>query len=87
MWSIARKFAGTVLPGVIKPLRVLWNEIVAFAFFLLAATAVPSTYKAIRDFNGNIESLMRIALTSVFILVMSGYGVYSLLRARRIGRT
>jgi len=87
MLSIARKFAGTVLPGILKPLRVLWNEIIAFAFFLLAATAVPSTYKAIRDFDGEITSLMRIALTGTFILVMSGYGVYSLLRARKIGRT
>jgi hypothetical protein len=50
--GIVRTFIASVLPGVLKPLRVLWNEIIAFFFFVMAVIAVPSTYRAIRDFNG-----------------------------------
>lgn len=87
MLGIARKFAETVLPGVLKPLRILWNEIIAFFFFILAVMAVPSTIKAIRGFNGEIDVLGRILLTGTFALVMGGYGLYSLLRARKIGKS
>lgn len=87
MWSIARKFAESVLPGILKPLRILWNEIIAFFFFVLAVMAVPSTIKAIRSFNGELDVLGRILLTGTFALVMAGYGVYSFLRARKIGKS
>jgi hypothetical protein len=70
-----------------KPLRVLWNEIIAFFFFVMAVVALPATYRAIRDFNGELDVLGRIFLTGTFALVMGGYGVYSFVRARKIGKS
>ena len=75
------------MPGVVKPLRVLWNEIIAIFFFVLAVLAVPSIYRAIRDFNGELDVLGRILLTGTFALVMGGYGLYSMFRARKIGKS
>lgn len=86
MLGIARKFAETVLPGVLKPLRILWNEIIAFFFFILAVMAVPSLFKAVRSFNGELDALGRILLTGTFAAVMAAYGLYSLFRARKIGK-
>jgi len=85
--GIIRTFIASVLPGVLKPLRVLWNEIIAFFFFVMAVIAVPSTYRAIRDFNGELDVLGRILLTGTFALVMGGYGLYSMLRARKIDKS
>ncbi len=87
MMGLIRTFLATVLPGIMKPLRVLWNEIIAFFFFVMAVIAVPATYRAVRDFNGELEVLGRIFLTGTFALVMGGYGVYSFFRARKIGKT
>jgi len=85
--GLIRTFATTVLPGIAKPLRVLWNEIIAFFFFVLAVVSVPSIYRSVRDFNGELEVLGRILLTASFALVMGGYGVYSMLRARKIDKS
>jgi hypothetical protein len=85
--GLIRTFAATVLPSILKPLRVLWNEIIAFFFFVLAVLSVPSIYRAIRDFNGELDVLGRILLTGTFAAVMAGYGVYSFLRARKINKT
>ena len=87
MMGLIRTFLASVLPGIMKPLRVLWNEIIAFFFFVMAVIAVPATYRAIRDFNGELEVLGRIFLTGTFAVVMGGYGVYSFFRARRVGKT
>ena len=87
MMGLFRTFLATVLPGIMKPLRVLWNEIIAFFFFVMAVVAIPATYRAIRDFNGELDVLGRIFLTGTFALVMGGYGVYSFFRARKIGKS
>ncbi len=87
MMGLIRTFLASVLPGIMKPLRVLWNEIIAFFFFVMAVVAVPATYRAVRDFNGELEVLGRIFLTGTFALVMGGYGIYSFFRARKIGKT
>jgi hypothetical protein len=87
MMGLFRTFLATVLPGIMKPLRVLWNEIIAFFFFVMAVVALPATYRAIRDFNGELDVLGRIFLTGTFALVMGGYGVYSFVRARKIGKS
>jgi hypothetical protein len=85
--GLLRTFASTVVPGILKPLRVLWNEIIAFFFFVMAALAILPTWRAVRDFNGELDVLGRIFLTGSFALVMAGYGLYSILRARKINKS
>jgi hypothetical protein len=88
MFSIsrARQLLTHVLPGVIRPLRVLWNQIIGFLFVVLAGLAVPSALRSFREFKGDAESFFRVILTGLFILVMAGFGVSSFLRAHKVSK-
>jgi succinate dehydrogenase hydrophobic anchor subunit len=82
-----RQFLQHVLPAVIRPLRVLWNQVIGFLFLVLAAWAIPRGVRSVREFDGNIESFFRLLLTSVFIVTMAGFGIYSFWRARKAARS
>ncbi len=84
-----RQFLSYVIPGVIRPLRVLWNEIIGFVFFALAVWAVPSSIRAYREFaeKGDTESLFRVVLAGLFVFIMIWFGVGSFRRARKINRS
>lgn len=84
---MVRKFLHHVLPGVVKPVRILWNELIAFLFFVLAVWTIPSAYRHIRDFKGDPDSLFRLILSSFFALMMIFFAVTSFLRARKISRS
>jgi hypothetical protein len=81
-----QQFMGHVVPHVIRPLRVLWNQLMGFIFLLLAAGATPSAVHNLRQFQGDFESSMRVALVFIFVALMLYFGITSLLRARRITR-
>lgn len=87
MLSLAGKFLRHIIPGVIKPLRVLWNEVIGFVFLALAAWSTPSTVRSIREFDGDAGSLFRLVLTCLFLFLMAGFGLFSFLRARKISRS
>jgi len=87
MGRLISKFLHHVLPGVTRPLHVLWNEIIGFLFLVLGAMAVPSLIRTIRAFDGDPEGLFRIVLTVIFALVMVYFGVASFVRARKISRS
>jgi hypothetical protein len=82
-----RKFLGHVMPGIIRPLRVLWNEIIGFIFLVLAVWAIPSAVRNMRDFDGDAESFFRVVLSFSFAGLMAYFGITSFLRARRISRS
>jgi hypothetical protein len=87
MMSKLNQFIGHVLPGVVRPLRVLWNEIIGFIFIVLAAWAAPSAFRHLRDYNGNAETLFRAGLSLIFAGLMIYFGISSFLRARKISRS
>jgi hypothetical protein len=60
-----RQFLGHVIPRVIRPLRVLWNEIIGFVFLALAVWAIPSTVRSVREFKGDADSLFRVILAGL----------------------
>ncbi|HYP08882.1 MAG TPA: hypothetical protein VER03_21810 [Bryobacteraceae bacterium] len=84
---MVKKFLQHVVPGVLKPIRVLWNEVIGFLFLAFAAWTIPSTYRYIREFKGDPDSLLRLVLSGVFSLIMLFFGVTSFLRARKISRS
>ena len=67
---------------VIRILRLLWLEVTGAIFLALAAFGVPS---AIREWRLLQEggSLIRFAMTILFIGMMAGFGIYSFWRSRR----
>ena len=87
MFGTAKKFVASVLPAIIKPLRVVWNEIIAFTFFVLGAIAIPSAWRSFNQSKGDFENVGRFVLATIFSLIMLGYGIHSFLRARKINRS
>lgn len=83
MVAVARKLLHHLLPGVIRPLHALWNQIIGFFFIVLAILPVPSAVKS----YGEPGSWPRLALTIPFVVLMATFGISSFLKARRISRT
>ena len=87
MAKLGKKFIQHVVPGVIKPVRILWNEFISFLFFALAILAVPSAYRHIKNFEGDPKSFFRAVLSCGFSLIMLIFAVFSYLHARKISRS
>ena len=87
MGQLISKFMRHVVPGVIRPLHALWNEVIGFLFIVFAVVAGFYVFRAVRNFEGDVESLVHIVLPGLFGLVMGYFGVTSFLRARKISRS
>lgn len=87
MFSTVGKFIKTVVPAIIKPLHVLWNEMIGFVFLVFAVIAGFSAFRAWQAFDGSGDAVLRIALAGFFAFVMAWLGISSFLRARKISRT
>lgn len=75
-----------VVPGVLKPLQVLWNEMMAFIFIAFGVLVSFSTW---RNFNHGQASGSPLVLLAGggFAAMMFWFGVTSLIKARRISRS
>ncbi len=85
--GLISKFLGHVLPGVIKPLHSLWNQVIGFLFFAFTVVAIGYVVRAVQAFDGNFESLVHVAMPALFALVMGYFCVSSFLKARKISRS
>ncbi|PYT11238.1 MAG: hypothetical protein DMG59_26995 [Acidobacteria bacterium] len=70
-----------------RPLLVLWNEIIGFVFLVLAIWAIPSAIRTLRQFEGDPGSFFRVILSFSFAGLMVYFGITSFLRARKISRS
>jgi len=86
MFGTARKFVENVVPAIIKPLHILWNEMIGFAFLVFAVISGFSAFRAWRAFDGSGDSVLRLALAGFFSFVMAWLGISSFLRAKKISR-
>lgn len=80
--GIARKFIDNVVPGIIKPVHSLWNEVIGFLFLVLGVMAIRPVWQAWRE-----EDFTKLALSGFFSLVMLSFGVHGFVKARRISRS
>jgi hypothetical protein len=88
MRATLHRFFRHVAPGVIRPLRVLWNEIIGFFFVVLAVWFGSSAVRAIRELNDSDPgSFFRAVISSGFALLLAAFGVSSFWKARRINRS
>jgi len=89
MFAKVKQFLRYVVPGLVRPMRVLWNEVIGFVFIALAVWSVPSSVRAYRVWaeSGDTDSLFRVLLAGVFAVMMIWFGITSFLRARKIGRS
>jgi hypothetical protein len=87
MGALISKFMSHVMPGIVRPLHALWNEVIGFLFLVFAAISGFYVFRAVRSFEANLESVAHIVFPALFGLVMAYFGVSSFLRARRISRS
>jgi hypothetical protein len=76
------RFLGHVVPGVIRPLHVLWHEVIGFLFLVIAVWLGSS---AIRTFH--TASFGRIVMSIFLPALLAYFGISSFLRARKISRS
>ena len=72
------------MPEVVRPARVIWNQLVGLIFFLIAIPAVFKAWQLFRSLEEDSRSGFGLALSIVFATVMIGFGIASFMRARRI---
>lgn len=77
-----RQFLHHVAPGVIRPIRILWNEMIGFVFVCLGIIPLPSAYQAY-----NTNDTFRLMLTTSFSAIMLYFGITSFLKAKKISRS
>jgi hypothetical protein len=87
MVRMIQRFLGHVLPKVMQPLRILWNELIGFLFLLIAIPAIWSAITNFRKVNQDGDNLFRAFLAVIFAAVMTFFGIHSFVRARRISRS
>jgi hypothetical protein len=83
MFSTAKKFIGHMMPGVIRPIHILWNQVIGFFFIVLAI--LPLSY-IVKDWS-RPGSGPRLALEILFAVVMFAFGIQSFLKARKISKS
>ena len=80
-----------VVPAVLRPARVLWNEIIGFFFICLAVLFGSGTVRAYLAMNAgpneDFGDLLRFIGTAFLTLLMLYFGVSSFLKARKISRS
>ena len=81
------KFLEHVMPGVMRPLRVLWHEVIGFIFIVLAVMFGSSAFRNYRLLQSEEISILRLAVSFFLPVLMAYFGITSFLRARRISRS
>jgi len=81
----ARRFTTHVVPEVTRPARVIWNQAIAFLFFVLAVPAALKGIQLYSSLDTNPKAGFGIVMSALFVVVMVSFGVSSWIRARRIG--
>ena len=85
--GVVKTFVANVVPAVIKPMRVLWNEIIGFFFLVFGVIFGFSVVRRFRSFDGDPSELFGLVSSALFVAMLLGYGLYSFLRARKIHRS
>ncbi len=84
MFAKAKQLMGYVLPGVIRPIHILWNQVIGFFFLVLAVLPIRSI---MRDW-GKDGGGPRLALGNpASRYSWRGFGIHSFLRARKISKS
>lgn len=83
MFSLAGKLVRHILPGILRPMRVLWNQLIGFLFLLLAAAVAAGAMR--RGSEGQNTPVLIAGLA--FAVFLAYFGVTSFLKARKISRS
>lgn len=82
----ARRFAQHVVPEVVRPARIIWNQAVGAIFLLFAVVFFGYSVKYFNNLHSADRNTVALAFSAFLGAVMTIFGIASLLKARRIGR-
>lgn len=80
MFLMAKKFFDHVIPGVIRPIHILWNQAIGFVFIVLAVVF------GFRIARGS-EPIGIQLVGGIFVLLIAWYGISSFWKARKISKS
>jgi hypothetical protein len=80
MFALVKSFFSHVMPSIIRPIHILWNQMIGFVFIVLA---VAFGYRVIRG----KESLGLQLVGAAFVILIGWYGVSSFWKARKISKS
>jgi hypothetical protein len=80
MFSLVKSFVGHVMPSIIRPIHILWNQMIGFVFIVLA---VIFGYRVLRGKESGGLQLVG----GVFVLLIAWYGISSFWKARKISKS
>ncbi len=88
MPGVAKKFLQNVLPGIIKPLHSLWNEMLGFVFLVLGLALIRPVWRSYHEVaKGDGAHLIKFLLGAFFCATMLCFGLHAFWKARKISRS
>lgn len=84
--SHAQKFAQHVVPEVVRPARIIWNQAIGGVFLLFAVMFLGNAFRYFDSKTGVISNPVGLGFSLFLGVLMAVFGVSSFLKARRIGR-
>ncbi len=82
----ARKFATHVVPEVVRPARIIWNQAIGGIFILFALLFFGYAVKYFRALHSGAGNPVALAFAAFLGAVMLFFGLSSFSKARRIGQ-
>ena len=84
MFTLAGKFLHHILPGIVRPIRILWNQFIGFIFLVLAGFVGLATWRRTAT---DSQSPLIMAAGFGFAVFLAAFGISSFWRARKISRS
>jgi len=84
--SHAQKFAQHVVPEVVRPARIIWNQAIGGVFVLFAVMFFGNAFRYFDTKTGAISNPVGLGFSLFLGSIMAIFGVSSFFKARRIGR-
>ena len=85
--KMVNQFLKHVVPGVIRPVRILWNEVIGFIFMVLAVFMGAATWRRTEHFSTDAGGVGVLVGSWLFVALLAWFGISSFLRARKIGKS
>jgi hypothetical protein len=85
--ELAVRHLGETARRIWKILRVLFHEVMGLLFLVIAAWGLLWMVRTYREFHGEGETVFKLAVVGIFVLMMGGFGLSSFWRARRLSRS
>ncbi|HEX4168054.1 MAG TPA: hypothetical protein VHZ55_21520 [Bryobacteraceae bacterium] len=82
----ARKFAAHVVPEVVRPARIIWNQAIGGVFLLFALLFFGYAVKYFRALHSDTANPVALAFSVFMGAVMAFFGIGSFRKANSIGR-